>query len=1701
MCSRCAWISSARRALGLFFWLMPLFALAQPFGNEWINYNQRYYKFKVWEEGVYRIPYNTLAAAGIPLATIDPRTIQVYSRENEVPIYVHGEEDGTFNLTDYIELYATGNDGWLDVLTYNQPQNHTNPGYSLYNDTIYYYITWEEGNLNNLRYQTLANQELDDLEPTPFVWRTSNLILSNIYHPGEMDVWGASSPLYTAGEGWVGLRVGFPTSNAANPRLYQIPSGNAYTGPGAPQAEFRTTFASLNSAGVEPGQPNHHVQIASGTGNNFNNLTIVYDETFFGYKVVHHNWNVPSSVLGNNNSAVGFRTVNDLGVAADQIAAANITLQYPMVPNLAGSSGWNVHIPSDGSGQLQRFRFEGIGQNPVVYARGNAPRRIVAQPDGNFWQVGIPQTGSDVIPCYVVAGNAIQTVTQVKAAGIAGNGILTNFATFNVDSAYVIVTHNKLLAAAQTYAAHRNLRFNTFVVDVEELYDQFGGGIEKCGLAVRRFSDFLLTNWTTPPQYLFLVGKSIREAVGNAGQNGARKVPAHFERNLVPSFGYPSSDNLITRGLQNNPGWAPALRTGRLAAETPQDVIDYLNKVQTFENQPPAEWMKNVMHFGGGVNNQEQNTFQGFLNDYKAIISDTCFGGNVHSFFKTSQDPISINLSAEISDLINGGVSLMTFFGHAGGTGFDQSIDDPNNFEWNGRFPFLIGNACFTGDIHQPGSNSTSENFLLLQNKGVIGFLSTVELGFANTLNVYSKEFYKQLSSKNYGGTVGDHMRKTIQLVSGETPGIMMQNQVLGMTLHGDPAIVLNSFPKPDYAISESSVFFDPPEVTAIMDSLTINVALKNIGKATNQSFDVVVERKFPDNGADSVYVVRVDHLHYKDTVRITMPVQPERSLGINTFDVSVDLPSVEVDELDNFGNNVVLGVQLNITSGGIIPVYPYRYAVVADPQISLKASTGDIFASETAYRFQVDTTRSFNSPFLTQQVLTQNGGVIEWPLPFTMTDSTVYFWRVAIDDAPLNELKWRESSFQYIPEKTGWGQAHFQQFKDNFFGQLVYNEPDRLIDFFSGTVNLRCNVLGNSTSLNNEVALDLNIIEYGGCANPPAMHVVVLDPTTFEAWGTAVDGQNPQNDFGNQNTGSACRNRVEYFFIFRQNNEAQMQGFSDMVLNAVPNGHYLLIYTWRFLVETSLSNTNFYNTMSQLGSTVNPTEHDSIPYIFFVRKGDGGSVEEIFGADLNDVIQLNTLLQASGDEGVMVSPPAGPVAEWGSFHYRFHPRENPSTDSVGVRLRGITTNNTVLDIPGSQTSGFSFDKPELSNWVDASEYPRLRIRTRLKDTENQTPAQLRRWHLLHDEVPDAAVNPAAWFVFESPEVDQGEQMLVSYGITNVSTVDMDSLLVRYWVVRENNTTQEIDLRRIAPLPAGETIIDSLIFDSWGLSGSNQFRLEINPINPQTGQFDQLEHHRFNNFLQVGFKVSRDVINPLLDVTFDGLHILDGEIVSANPEISISLTDENMFLMMNEDADTSNFEIFISPPGGEFERHYFYQGGMPNMQWIPASGGTNRFQILYRPRFDLDGTHTLLVRATDKSGNPSGEKDYRISFEVINQSTITDVLNYPNPFSTKTHFVFTLTGSEVPDYIKIQIMTISGKIVREITHMELGPIRVGRNITDFYWDGTDMYGDRLANGVYLYRVIAKIHGQSITKRETGASQYFRQEFGKMYLIR
>ena len=89
----------------------------------------------------------------------------------------------------------------------------------------------------------------------------------------------------------------------------------------------------------------------------------------------------------------------------------------------------------------------------------------------------------------------------------------------------------------------------------------------------------------------------------------------------------------------------------------------------------------------------------------------------------------------------------------------------------------------------------------------------------------------------------------------------------------------------------------------------------------------------------------------------------------------------------------------------------------------------------------------------------------------------------------------------------------------------------------------------------------------------------------------------------------------------------------------------------------------------------------------------------------------------------------------------------------------------------------------------------------------------------------------------------------------------------------------------------------------------------------------------------------------------------------------------------------------------------------------------------------------------------------------------------------------------MPKNLKIQIMTLTGKVVREIRKEELGAVSVGNNMSE-PWDGTDEFGDKLANGVYLYRVVMDTAPlEEMKHRKTAGDKSFKKEYGKLYILR
>lgn len=1622
---------------------------AQEHNNDWINYSQTYVKFKVAEDGLCRIDRNTLVGIDNGFITANPRNIQVFARGEEQTIYVHGENDFSFDSGDYIELYCRKNDGFLDRVMYDDPTEQNNPYTSLINDTISYFITWENSPEQKKRYQTYSSANYASLPALDQVKQKTLKSFTNKFYEGQR------TAHYSSGKGWFNASS-FVYDSPTNVTLditSRLAGSNVKVNFSVCGAPNSAVFSTLN----------HHLKVHS-------NSVEKFDSSYTGYGGVQSNFTVISANINSNNLALKFSANYNLNGQVDRNTLAYVMLEYQrdlQFPNFSTSEFYLENINENK--QLNLFAW--MDAPTVMYNIDGLERTQLIQNSGHA--TAVIHSNSTEEKILVSVSDSIQRVTAIETVNFF------NYKNLSDDPNYLMVFHKSLASSANHYAYYRkNQGYEVLLAEIGDLYDQFAYGIEKHPVAIQSFVDFINQEYATP-KFLLLLGKSINSA-------STRNSASSYHNCLVPTMGYPSSDVLITSKL-NPDGIFPLLATGRISARNNNDLEAYLKKVQEYETSEDGLWKKKGLHFGGGGNTYEQETFKAYLNEFKQIYKDTLVGGEVTTFLKNSSDPIQISVSDSVEILINSGVSQMTFFGHGSSSGFDQNIDDPGHYNNTGKYPLILANSCHSGDIHLNTSyRSISEEWVLIANKGSIGFLAAADLGYPTHLYQLSKFFYESLSSSKYGFTIGEIIQESLKNYSSASPeNLYIRKTVYDNTFHGDPAVILNSFEKPDLQIDDSGISFNPEPITSEIDSFELKISYLNIGRAFRDTFLISIEREFP-SGQKETYSLPQYGCLLNCTSKIMLAVDPINGVGLNQLKVKIDYLS-QIDELNETNNN--LDLQFIIQSNDLLPIFPNEFAVVSNSGVKLKASSGDVFSGEFNALFQIDTIDSFDSPFVQSQQIETNGGITEWSLPFTLSDSTVYYWKVGRQGTD----RWRNSSFRYIEGQTGWSQGHHHQFANDDYQFIDYNKDPEEFEFITTPKTLLCRTWSDIPSTG-QILFGFWIDgdgDHSSCGGAPGFSVVVIDSLTLEPW------ESDRGQYGHRDWPKCpSRARPDKYFQFTSTDSIAMEDLATFI-NLIPNGFYVLIYSlWSVDYSDLPGNTKLAIKSLYPNSQIDDIA-DGVPYILYARKDHLLDAEEVIGSSTNNQISISKNLETNFNYGHIYSTKIGPAKEWKSMHWKYYENIDAKRTEVKIHAVDHLGNNTLLLDRFDQDS---LNVLNLSSRIDAETYPYLRLEMFCKDSIDKVPTQLKSWSLLFDEAPETAIDIDDGYFFNKDTIEQGEDIVFGISTRNVGYVDMDSLKVSYFVKNDRNQVQLIESKKLRPHPSEDVIQDTVHFNTLSSQGANSIWVEFNGLDSLTGVYDQLEQHHFNNLATKYFYVETDKANPLLNVTFDGMHIMDGDIIAPKPEVLIRIKDENRFLAL-EDPDLVS--IYLKAPNSDEEIKVNINDSLSNQQlfWTPSSLPENTAEMLYTPQSLVDGIYTLRVGARDASFNESGQFDYKISFEVINKSTITEVLNYPNPFSTSTQFVFTLTGAEVPDEIVIQIMTVTGKVVKEIDLTASSSLNIGRNITDYKWDGRDEYGDVLANGVYFYRVFVKMNGNEIEKTSNAATKFFKEGIGKMYIMR
>lgn len=1637
------------------------------YGHEWINHNQTYLKLTVSQDGIYRISGQTLSAAGVPVSSLSANAFTLIHLGQPVPLRT--STSGVLSATDYLEFYGQQNRSELDSFLFADPaRDLLNPYYSLFTDTSAYYLTWD-ANATHPRYQLAPNDLSNPPAPAPYFWHTQVEEYHNAFAKKRADGYIYDSQF---------LIEGFTRGFSAN-RQFVVPSPHVYTnGP--------TSTLTARMAVRDDGF--HHQTLSIDN-------TVVVDTSFGGYRLMHYPLPVTTSSIGND---VRLRVVNDFD-NKDRAAVSYVSLRYPRLFNFDGADYFAFNIAASSSPtylEIDNFDVSG-GAAPLLYDRTHQQYFVtVVEATSGRIRIQLPHSTRERQLILFNPNTAPIAITELQP---------TAFIDFDqLDAEYIIISNERLYSEAgtginwvQRYADYRSSAagggHRSVVVNVDDLFEQFAYGIKRTPQAIKNFGHYVVKYWNNP-QYVLLMGKAI-EYDDLRTSNG---LAANAHLALVPTHSFVGGDNLLLAETGKN---IPVLPLGRIAAISPTEVKLYLEKVQAYEaarNAPQTladkAWMKRIVHLGGG-DPTIQTAIKNSLAAMGGILTESEYGAELITFLKTSADPIQISQTQRLTDLINDGVSVITFFGHSYAGGFDVSLDDPSFYENSGRYPVILSYGCYSGRIHAQ-DRGISENFVFQEDKGAIAFMSSNGVATVSGLNSFGRAFYEDMGLDNYGKGIGDHLRNANIRTQFSTG-----NAVRQMTLHGDPALRINTHTGPDFLVDTRSVQVSPSVVDIQLDSFTLNFEAYNLGSHRTQTMRISISQELPDGSLVPLVTDSVPTFPARQAFAYRLPTLGEVAVGLNRLRVTLDtnddvaelpLPAAESNNqlLDPNGQ---AGIPVFFTSSSVQPILPTPYGIVGTPNVTLQATTSSALLPTQQYLFELDTTPQFDSPQLIRHQVAQGGGVISWTPSVSWQDSTVYYWRVAGDTLSDGSITWKASSFLWLDGVAdGWNQSHYYQYADNGFVNMRLDSTTRNIAFIDDFKDL---IAKNNVTFSNLDMVDVSLgNEFIANYIPSVMAgadlmFVVLDSFNLTPWTNPPGGL-----YGSINTHASRSWRA---FPFPAATMSQRQAILHFLDTVVTSGSYVLMMTIQtayndsyypdlWAADSLTLGRNLFSYLESQGAQRirNTATGGAVPYLLLYQKNNGLLAERLADT-VTQVITHVEPIAGSWDQGYTQSVVIGPARQWQQLKWRIDAQPNDQYH-LNVLAPQPDNSDTIL-LAGLQSLDTSLAH------IDAARYPYLRLQLDASDVTDRTAPTLGHWRVLYQGIPELAIVPEQHYSFYADTILQGDMVRLSVAIQNLSTYASDSILVRH-VTRDAVNTQLIDSLVIRPLAGGDTAHISLAIPTEALNGAASTTLVIN-ADERTP-----ERYRTNNTLVQNFYIEGDQRHPLLEVTFDGSRILNGDIVSAAPQILVQLKDENPYLALD---DTALFKLWIVHPDGVQRRYYVSD---PAVQFYPASAESlsaaqNRARIELMPTFEADGLYELIIQAEDRSGNASGSVDYKVQFEVINEATISNVLNYPNPFTTSTQFVFTLTGNTVPDDLRIQIYTVSGRLVREIRQEELGPLKVGLNRTDFRWDGTDEYGDRLANGVYLYRVIARQDGEDLGEHYTPTSRYFKNGFGKMVLLR
>jgi hypothetical protein len=470
----------------------------------------------------------------------------------------------------------------------------------------------------------------------------------------------------------------------------------------------------------------------------------------------------------------------------------------------------------------------------------------------------------------------------------------------------------------------------------------------------------------------------------------------------------------------------------------------------------------------------------------------------------------------------------------------------------------------------------------------------------------------------------------------------------------------------------------------------------------------------------------------------------------------------------------------------------------------------------------------------------------------------------------------WVTSSFIYINNSTeGWNQSHVYQYQNNTTENIIIKDSQNMVLSFTPSLYEISATTGyiNFGIDNENLALFQNgsKVDKCRCSYENGVYVAVLDPNTLNFW-TLPGGA---TTYGAANCDGA--NRTAYSFLFKNNTSTTQTNFENFVMDSIPDGHMVIIYTLNNAYGQRWSS-NLINHLKTQGATEidtfsNATSEMSYAIAYKKNTPNYQYFSEKVGYTKEASISVHTATNKPWHKGTMTSTLIGPSNHWDILEWNVTYLETPQYDNVSVDVFGINTNGDKSML----LSNIVYGIVDLTS-IDPNQYPYIQLRLNNEDNMNKTPAQLDYWRVYGDFNTDIALTIEKDYEIINDSTTNQQNMVIELAVWNMGLNNIDSAELSVSLLNGNTITQQIPLLHAADSQNIRVNIPLI-----GLIDERHLIATIRPL--------KNESNRLNNWGWLDFNTT----NKISPSDKDEIRLnVDDFNASPNPFVSQTLIDFNI---------------------------------------------------------------------------------------------------------------------------------------------------------------------------------------------------------------